>query len=85
MPLECMLKRSLCWLLLYAGWLHPVCSMALGFLFLGAGTLTFGTSLEAGQDWQDVSLQAIRFRHINVELIDVVRADTICLSLQSRR
>lgn len=28
--------------------IHPCCSMALGFLFMGGGTLTFGTSPDAG-------------------------------------
>lgn len=28
-----------------------LCSMAMGFLFMGAGTLTFGTSPEAGGWW----------------------------------
>lgn len=34
------------------------CSMALGFLFLGTGTLTFGTSPEAGELGSGVALAA---------------------------
>ena len=30
---------------------HMAVNMAIGFLFLGAGSLTFGTSKEAGKHW----------------------------------
>ena len=42
---------------------HMAVNMAIGFLFLGAGSLTFGTSKEAGKHWGRRAAASLQLAH----------------------